>query len=402
MHCKELVKGKKWVCIADGPKDPVTGKRNQISRRGRTKAIATQKVLDEIDRQTNHGINNKLVKNITFNQLAKMWIEEYRLTGVKNATVDGRESEIKLLSSYIGEMQISKISLHDYQSLLNDLFKKEYARSSLRNYNACANMIFNYAVRNKMLTDNPIKESFIPKKVLTVEEIERDKTPEKFFERDELERFLLGTTKYGLLYDMEFFHIGAFGGLRPGEICALKWTDINFELNTIRITKTIYSKTNNMRKYELTPPKTYDSIREITMDQGVMDMMKDMKARQEIVKAKYSKEAGYHDANFVFCRDNGYPYLVGFFVTRMKIIMRKTGIDKHATPHLLRHTHVSMLTEAGADLPYIMDRVGHKDGKTTREVYTHVSKKMKKTISENMHDKFGDIVSKSLSERNER
>lgn len=43
MHCKELIKGKKWVCVTDGPRDPVTGKRRQISRRGKTKSEATKK-----------------------------------------------------------------------------------------------------------------------------------------------------------------------------------------------------------------------------------------------------------------------------------------------------------------------------------------------------------------------
>lgn len=37
MHFKELVKGKKWLAVGDGPPDPVTGKRKQIPRRGKTK-----------------------------------------------------------------------------------------------------------------------------------------------------------------------------------------------------------------------------------------------------------------------------------------------------------------------------------------------------------------------------
>lgn len=37
MYFKELIKGKKWLCVADGPRDPVTGERKQIARRGKTK-----------------------------------------------------------------------------------------------------------------------------------------------------------------------------------------------------------------------------------------------------------------------------------------------------------------------------------------------------------------------------
>ncbi|QMT16125.1 Arm DNA-binding domain-containing protein [Planococcus maritimus] len=44
MYFRELVKGKKWVCVAEGPRDPRTGKRKQISRRGKTKGEAKAKV----------------------------------------------------------------------------------------------------------------------------------------------------------------------------------------------------------------------------------------------------------------------------------------------------------------------------------------------------------------------
>ncbi|WP_420855429.1 tyrosine-type recombinase/integrase [Virgibacillus indicus] len=47
------------------------------------------------------------------------------------------------------------------------------------------------------------------------------------------------------------------------------------------------------------------------------------------------------------------------------------------TPHSFRHTHISMMTEAGIDLPTIMKRVGHEDPDTTLKVYTHVTEKMK-------------------------
>ena len=399
MHCKELVKGKKWVCVADGPRDPVSGQRKQISRRGKTKSEAKKKVDEAIQQLTHSGVDVKLAQKMKFHELADTWLEEYVLTGAKNSSVSSREWHISLLNQRFGRMRLSDITLKVYQNALNDMFKKDFAISSLRNTHAAATMIFSHAVRHKILQSNPVKGAYIPKKIKTIEEIENNEVLERFFERSELEEFLSIVATAGLPLDLEYFHVGAFSGMRPGEICALKWTDVNFELNTIKVTKTIYSKTNNIKKYELTPPKTSNSIREIEMDEGVMDMLHKLQERQELVKQKYSSDPDYHDENFVFARYDGYPYLVNFFVHRMKRIMKKTSIKKHATPHILRHTHISMLTEAGADLTYIMDRVGHKNAKTTRDVYTHISKDMKKTINENMHKKFGSIIEKSISER---
>lgn len=53
-------------------------------------------------------------------------------------------------------------------------------------------------------------------------------------------------------------------------------------------------------------------------------------------------------------------------------------ITKHLTPHSLRHTHTSLMAEAGVDLLEIMDRLGHKDDETTTQVYLHITKEKQK------------------------
>ncbi|MGE7810518.1 tyrosine-type recombinase/integrase [Lysinibacillus capsici] len=50
---------------------------------------------------------------------------------------------------------------------------------------------------------------------------------------------------------------------------------------------------------------------------------------------------------------------------------------KRVTPHGLRHTHCSLLFEAGATIKEVQDRLGHTDVKTTMDIYTHVTKKAK-------------------------
>lgn len=108
----------------------------------------------------------------------------------------------------------------------------------------------------------------------------------------------------------------------------------------------------------------------------------------------------YHDGRFVFCRPNGYPYASRFIYDRIIRIINKAGLTKVEGPHILRHTHITMLTEAGVDLRTIMDRVGHDDSKTTIEIYTHVTDRMKEDAATKLKVSFGDILQGVNSGRN--
>src|SRR4051794_7663050 len=66
---------------------------------------------------------------------------------------------------------------------------------------------------------------------------------------------------------------------------------------------------------------------------------------------------------------------------RMARLLKLAGLNLDLTPHSLRHTHTSLLAEAKVGLEEIMDRLGHCDDETTKNVYLHVTKEMKKEAS---------------------
>jgi integrase len=254
-------------------------------------------------------------------------------------------------------------------------------------------MIFRYAVRDKLIKDDPTVGANVPKKRKTVAEIKESPIEESYLERNELEEFLLAVRVHGLHLDLERFYTLAFTGMRSGELCALQKEDLDFENNIIHINKTLYSESNNMRDYELTPPKTDGSIREISIEQPIMDMLKRLVRQNDKYKLQYRHlHEDYHDMNFVFCRDTGYPFAPKNIGLRMERLVGKTTIKKNATPHIFRHTHISMLTEAEVDIATIMARVGHEDIETTMRVYTHVTNKMKKDASVKINNLYGNIL----------
>ena len=86
-------------------------------------------------------------------------------------------------------------------------------------------------------------------------------------------------------------------------------------------------------------------------------------------------------------RDNVRERVLVPVVNRVNEIREARGIAPLAkiTPHALRRTHISLMLEAGAPLPYVMDQVGHADSKTTLEIYAQVQKRVSRSKNQDGH-----------------
>jgi len=396
MHCRKvkLKSGYAWECFGDAPKDPSTGKRRLIKRRAKTQKEAKKRLEKAIENLNNQLYHEILNEYITFGKLSKRWLDVYAATGVKRGSVRIREKETKILNQHFENMLVMEITHHMYQKFLIQLDKDNYAHNTISGVNTCANLIFKYAMKNKLIKDNPRQDAFIPKKAVTVKQLEETTIEETYFEKDELSTFLDAVLKIGLELDKERFYTIAFSGLRPGELTALKKSDIDFNNNTIRISKTLYNENNNTKQYSLGTTKT-NKIRIIDMDEKIMSMLKKLIQKNDQHKLKYRLMIeDFHDEDFLFQRSNGYPFAVKNLGDRMRRIMKYIDIKKKLTPHSFRHSHISMMTESGVDLPTIMQRVGHEDPDTTLKVYTHVTEKMKIKSIDNLSMMNKDLLKK--------
>ncbi|GGA31421.1 tyrosine-type recombinase/integrase [Psychrobacillus lasiicapitis] len=381
MYCRELIKGKKWVCVADGPRDPATGRRKQISRRGKSQKEAKAKVLAAIEE-----IDHNLIydPNITFKDFAYQWFEQYLLKGQKESTYAIREYCIEVLIKYIGSLKMKSVTLTHYQKILNDLFKKEQSLNTMKMIHTTARMIFRYATEINLIKSNPTLNAEIPKKQKTVEDIENDNVSEKYLETEELWELLNAADKYYNYVNVIAIYTIAFSGMRPGEAIALKEKDVLFESNQLSITKTIYRKKNLKKVFKLTPPKNTTSIRLIDMEERIMNMIKNV--------LEYKEKHHFTKSDHVFSTPDGYPIKEEYLAKALNEIRATTPIKKKLYPYILRHTHISMLAEKGFSLPFIMKQVGHKNSDTTTQIYMHVTKGMREQVQEKVGELFNDLM----------
>ena len=368
----------------------VNGKRKQQTVSGFKTKKEAQLAAAEIEQAV---ANETFVKesDIYFKDFADEWMSLYS-QNVKPSTARIRQHEIDLLLYYFKTQKLKDITKKAYQLALVDLKKRNYADNTISGTHGTGKMIFKKALEFDLLKNDPTQFAKPPRRQVTLEETESEESTAKYLEKEQLALFLKATKDHGLDQDYPIFFTLAYSGIRAGELCSLKWSDIDFGANTISINRTYYNPKNIIMDYRLLPPKTKTSKRTIEIDPSVMKELEKHQAKQKVYKMQYRKE--WHDKDFIFAKTEknyGYPHYIKFIETRMARLLKLADLPSTLTPHSLRHTHTSLLAEAGVGLEEIMERLGHSDDETTRTIYLHVTKTMKKEASQ----KFSELM-KSL------
>ena len=148
-------------------------------------------------------------------------------------------------------------------------------------------------------------------------------------------------------------------GLRIGELCALKWGDIDLINGTIRVTKTlqrIYTENEeNKTEIIITAPKTPTSVREVPLSKRILS----------IINTFHSKTAEHY-----VLTDTEHYMEPRTFRRFYKLFLKKNDI-KELRFHCLRHTFATRCIEGGADYKSVSEILGHATINTTLNMYVH-------------------------------
>lgn len=168
------------------------------------------------------------------------------------------------------------------------------------------------------------------------------------------------------------------GGLRIGEICALKWGDIDLDKGVIKISRTIqriYVIEDGKRRTEvlIDTPKTKGSIREIPMAKTVINIVKPLK---KIVNEEF----------FVLTNDEK-PTEPRTYRSYYFLFMDKLGIPP-VKFHGLRHSFATRCIENNADYKTVSVLLGHANISTTLNLYVHPNDEQKRKVINNVFKGF--------------
>lgn len=367
----------------------VNGKRKRKEKGGyRTKAECQTALREAIKQYENCGSVFE-PSEITVADYLEYWLKEHSLN-IKNRTAEMYKYRItRYITPSIGLYKLKSITPTILQDLINSLFKAGYSKSIVSGVLAILTSSLKKAVfPYQFIKDSPAQYITLPKYKNSNKNID-----EKIIYRDDFKRLSAACS------DTHYYiplMIAYYTGFRLGECLGLTWDNIDFELQTITVNKILNISPINY-VYYLGSPKTKTSARTIYVSPNLLSILKVHHKKQLENKMYYGEyyTLQYLDENnnivlkapektsppidFVCTKENGQVVTFGIMKS-LTTITKKLGIN--FTFHNLRHTHATMLIEAGANIKDVQVRLGHSDFSTTANTYSHTTDNMKKQTVE--------------------
>lgn len=380
---------------------------------------ALEKFVYEFEEKVKNGKYLKGEK-IKFEDFVDTWLKDYAEHQLAKTTISAYKEllEQKIIPA-IGHLKLAKIQpLHlqsFYNNLLEDGVRKDgkkggYSSSTIKKCHAVISSILTTAVHWQIIESNPCERVSVPKDKQATGEV-------KHFTLEQAETFLKAlemsyTSTYkahdriddtGKKYHVSeytetrtiptqfkvFFYLAIFGGLRRGELLALTWDDIDFDNNTISITKsTAYTNGQVFTK----TPKNKSSIRTISIPDIVIGMLKKYRIEQQELRLSLGDQ--WQGDNYIFIQWNGKQMHPSTPYHTFKDIIKKynSTVTNPAEKlpeiplHGLRHTSATLLIAENVDVKTVSARLGHAQTSTTLNIYTHSIKKRDEMAANTLSD----------------
>lgn len=328
------------------------------------------------------GKATKTVVNGTYlEDLVDTYVNNIKRLSVRATTLNSVMITAEQIRSHIGHYIITDLTPEIIQIVLvNKMFDENYAHSTIHKALILLNECMRYAVEKDYITKNPCsavklpnKENFENKDIrfLTDEEIEAFKIQANILMKGApLPKYIYGNILCLILYT----------GLRIGELCGLKWSDVDFEKKRLRVNKAVavvYKDIPNGKKQRtliLQNTTKSGKPRTITLNSKAIEILQ-----------KQRDYVGGSSDDFIV---NGSTDIVdkGVVGNSYGKIARAAKIPNPTGVHTLRHTFASSAIRKGANIKVVSEILGHASTSFTYNTYVHIIDDQKFEVTDLLED----------------
>ncbi|WP_018249051.1 tyrosine-type recombinase/integrase [Orenia marismortui] len=366
-----------WEITISTGKDPVTGKYGRIYETVQGNKTQAKKRMMELEYELEHSTYIK-PSELTLSELLHQWYQDYAQTNLAPST---QEYYDIIINSHIipllGGIKISDLEPMHIQRYLSEKLRNGrldgksggLSNKSVKRHYTVINQVLKYAAKLQVIENNPAKYVDPPK----------PENPEiQALKQEELEKIL--DIAKGWIHD--FIYIAAFTGMRRGELLALRWKDVNFKDKSLQIRQSVSKLSGGRLIYR--EPKTKSSIRLISIDDDIVKILKCRNKEQKENKLKLGSQYN-NKYNLVFAKENGDPYLPLYTTRQFNKVAEKANLSNFRL-HDLRHTHATLMLQAGIHPKIVQERLGHSSITQTLDTYSHITPSMQRTAVQKLKD----------------
>lgn len=351
-HIRKRAKGT-WSVVLDRGRDPVTGKRRQLWRtvKGTKKQAeaALAKLINEFE--AGHDLDPT---RVTVSEYLSQWLADSD-SRLAPSTLQRYERLFRLqVQPCVGHLQLAKLRPVHLQSLYRRLLGDGLSAQTVLHVHRALFTALRHAVKLQMIPVNPAEAVTPPKPV------QRDVHPMTPADAEMVLSAVAGTW-------LDIPVVLALGtGLRRGEICGLRWGDLDLEASRLRVMQTVQHIGKELR---FLPPKTHRSRRSIALPAFVVESLR----RHALAQGEMRALAGssWQNHNLVVCHPDGSPLRPDSVTHAFSKVAKRIGLP--LTFHGLRHAHASLMLAGGVHLKVVSDRLGHSSIAITADLYSHVA-----------------------------
>lgn len=304
---------------------------------------------------------NVVSKDMTLDEWFDIWIDTCK-SNCRNSSKESYRAQYKRVKKQLGWRKLSTLNLIVMQQALNELCSdtsRKMTKSVLVD-------MLNKAVDSGLLVQNTAKS-------LNTVVDQKEKDERRVLTKEETQWFLEEAKRSSYYY---LFVIALETGMRIGELCGLKWEDVDFDNSVIYVNHTLaYFIKDGKYVYEMHNTKTKAGKRKIPMTRTAAKILRYQKwNRQRMIAEKPCSEE-YRD--LVFSTRGNAP------ANRHVVLQSMKGVFKHIqkkhenfepfTPHTFRHTFATRALENGMQIKTLSRILGHSRIEITLNLYCHVT-----------------------------
>jgi integrase len=313
-------------------------------------------------------------QKLTVGEYLNLWLEDAVEGSVWYTTFRDHERNVRLhLKPTIGRVLLKDLTRMHVQRLLNAKAKGGYSPRTVRYIHTTLSKALTQAVDWDLVPKNAASRAKLPKQKRKKRETLSAENVGAFFAAASEDRF-------GALYVL-----AVTSGLRPGELLALKWEDVDLEAGAMFVRRSVSedegrpvireeTKTSAGRRLELLPV--------------AVEALKKHRLRQNEERLRY--RGLWRDLGLIF------PSTTGTIMRRNNLHRRsyKPLLKRAGLPDIrlydLRHTFATLMFENKEQLKLVSEMLGHASVKQTADTYTHVSPTMHREAAMRLNDFLSD------------